>query len=350
MRHIRGTVAVWRVFMPALVLLWLVMFWLTAVAGSGHAATKMRVWVDTDAACGAPGRVDPDDCFALYALAQNPAIEIVGVSTVFGNAGLETTDAVTRALAYELAQETGRMIDVHRGAATPFDPEIPRHTDASRALAAALEVAPLTLIALGPLTNLADVFSHTPHLAARVEQSIAVMGKREGHAFHPAEGASGGVLFGHGPIFSDFNLCQDIEAARLMSQLELEVTLLPYELARQVEVTSRDLEALQTRGGALGWIALRTDEWLAFWQEDVGRDGFYPFDLLAADYLANPHNYECAMEPARIAQDHKAFGALMPETGLLVGTANAEATHMVTYCTRYLGSGVLSPEGSQPVL
>jgi len=319
----------------------------TLIAGTQASATPQRIWIDTDAACGAPGRVDPDDCFALVALANNPAFEIVGISTVFGNAGLETTDAITRALAYEVARETGRMAQVHRGAATGYSHSTMRETDATRALARALDDAPLTIVALGPLTNLADLFSVRPELVARVDGAVAVMGKREGHAFHPAEGAKGGLLFGHGPIFTDFNLCQDVEAARLVAQFALDVTLLPYELARQVELSSTDLEQLQSRAGATGWVANRADGWLTFWQQDVGRDGFYPFDLLAAEYLARPGRFECTIEPARIAKDRKSYGALMAETGLLVGPAQAAATHSVRYCTTYRG-GTLSILESNP--
>lgn len=304
-------------------------------------AAPQRVWIDTDAACGAPGRADPDDCFALAALARNEDIEIVGISTVFGNADIETTDTITRALAFEIARETGQLLPVHRGAGTPFSPTVVRETDATQALARALEEGPLMLVALGPLTNLADLFNARPDLANNVTNAVAVMGKREGHAFHPAEGATGGMLFGHGPLFRDFNLCEDTEAARLMATLDIEVTLLPYELARQVEITSQDLAVLAVSTGAVSWVADRSKAWLAFWQEDVGRDGFYPFDLLAAEYLATPDRFDCALEPARIATDRKSYGALMPQTGLLVGDAQAAATHTVTYCTRYMG-GTLS--------
>ncbi|WP_461494304.1 nucleoside hydrolase [Pyruvatibacter sp.] len=315
-----------------------------AVAGltvTSAFAAPQRVWIDTDAACGAVGRVDPDDCFAIAALARNTDIEIVGVSTVFGNADIETTDTISRALAFEIARETGQLLEVYRGAGTPFSPSVVRETDATQALARALEEGPLTLVALGPLTNLADLFSARSDLVDNVTNAVAVMGKREGHAFHPAEGATGGVLFGHGPLFRDFNLCEDTEAARLLATLDVAVTLLPYELARQVEITSQDLAALAASTGAVSWVAERSTAWLAFWQRDVGRDGFYPFDLLAAEYLATPDRFDCALEPARIATDRKSYGALMPQTGLLVGDAQAAATYNVTYCTRYLG-GTLS--------
>ena len=63
----------------------------------------LRLWVDTDAACGHSPRTDPDDCFAVLLLAQAPEITLVGISTVFGNVVLAMTDSTTRALADQLS-------------------------------------------------------------------------------------------------------------------------------------------------------------------------------------------------------------------------------------------------------
>jgi hypothetical protein len=42
-----------------------------------------------------------------------------------------------------------------------------------------------------------------------------------GHIFHPAEGAGGGMLFGHGPVFRDFNFEMDMTAATRIVALGL---------------------------------------------------------------------------------------------------------------------------------
>lgn len=62
---------------------------LEVTAGVPRWPRPLRLWIDTDAACGHSPRTDPDDCFALVLLAQSPEVEIVGVSTVFGNAALD---------------------------------------------------------------------------------------------------------------------------------------------------------------------------------------------------------------------------------------------------------------------
>lgn len=86
-------------------------------------------------------------------------------------------------------------------------------TPASEALIVALETGPLTILALGPLTNIAQALTARPDLVANIARLIAVMGRRQGHLFHPAEGEGHGILFGHGPVFRDFNFDQDREAA-----------------------------------------------------------------------------------------------------------------------------------------
>ena len=279
-----------------------------------------RVWIDTDAACGEGERADPDDCLALLALARS-AVDIVGISTVFGNAPLSATDRVARSLAQQLGRAA---IAVHAGAAAPL-PEHgwPAPPPAVERLREALARERLTLVALGPLTNIAQALHGRPDLAANVQRVIAVMGRRPGHLFHPAEGAEGATLFGHGPVFRDFNFDQDPRAAAEVLAYELELVLVPYDAARHVEVRAADLDRLAARGGAAAWVAARSRAWLDFWRRDIGRAGFYPFDLLAAAYAIEPARLACARVQAGIGRDPQ---FLLPwrATALLVTQRRAE--------------------------
>jgi purine nucleosidase len=167
----------------------------------------------------------------------------------------------------------------------------------------ALESGRLTIVALGPLTNIAAVLREQPALAKNIERLVAVMGRRPGHLFHPAEGAGGGMLLGHGPVFSDFNFAKDADAAASVFAFDFPITLIPYDAARHVEITAADLDRLAAQGGAAAWVAARSRGWLRFWQEDVGRAGFYPFDLLAAAYVLSPERFECAQVLAGVGSD-----------------------------------------------
>jgi len=62
----------------------------------GGPVLPRRVWIDTDAACGHARTADPDDCLAILLLARSPGVELVGISTVFGNAPLSIRSMPSR--------------------------------------------------------------------------------------------------------------------------------------------------------------------------------------------------------------------------------------------------------------
>lgn len=271
-----------------------------------------RLWIDTDAACGHGRRTDPDDCFALALLARAHGFDIVGISTVAGNAPRATVDRTTRELAARLAKKTGRALRVHSGPA---------------ALADALNDGPLTILALGPLTNVAAALGERPERAVNISRLVAVMGRRPGHLFHPSEGAGAGMLFGHGPVFRDFNFALDPQAAAKILELDIALSLVPYDAARGIELTVADLDRLLA---AHPWLVERSREWLAYWRRDIGRAGFYPFDLLAAGYIVEPGWFRCTPVHARVAGDSAMLVPWRPQALLVEPSAQGP----VLYCAR----------------
>jgi inosine-uridine nucleoside N-ribohydrolase len=283
-----------------------------------------RLWIDTDAACGSGRRTDPDDCFAIALLAHASDLRIIGISTVFGNASRDVVERTTVKLAARLSAEIGRPLPVHSGSARPLaevaaSPRTPAH----EALTAALEQGPLTVVALGPLTNLAAVLRERPALRSRVARLVAVMGRRPGHIFPPAAGANAGILFGHGPVFRDFNFVMDGRAAAQIVALNLPTSLVPYDAARGIEITAGDLRRLAESGGTPSWLVDRARPWLDYWHDDIGRQGFYPFDLLAAAYVVEPHQFRCAPVDLWVGEDAALFVPFWRPTALLVGQGDA---------------------------
>jgi len=276
--------------------------------------SPVRVWIDTDAACGKGRRTDPDDCLAILLLAQQDRIHLIGVSTIFGNAPLDGTDRTTRDLIAFL--ETGRShaIPVYRGASDPIKQEEMiesiRPREAHEALRKALEEEPLAIVALGPLTNVALALKARPQLQANVTRLVAVMGRRKGHVFHPVEGGTAHSFLGHGPIFRDFNLTEDEQAAAVVLAMGLPLTLIPYEAARDILLDASCLDKMEARGGPAAWVAHHARPWLSYWQEDIGIDAFYPFDLVAASYVVQPSLLYCANVPIGIEDDTWLFGWL----------------------------------------
>src|SRR5262249_10450919 len=251
---------------------------LALVTGSAPWAPPARLWIDTDAACGAGRRVDPDDCFAvLLLLARTAPRSIVGVSAVGGNAPRSVVEATLRDLMAKA------------------DADVPVYGEAAAAaLGRALDQGRLTILALGALTNIAAALRERPELAHNVARLVAVMGRREGHLFHPSEGRGRGMLFGHGPVFRDFNYAQDPQGAEDVLRSGVPLTMVPYDAARRLVLSASDLDSLAAAGGASAWVASQSRQWLEYWRQDVGLDGFYPFDLVAAAFLLRPDMFRCA--------------------------------------------------------
>lgn len=253
-------------------------------------------------------------------------MEIVGISTVHGNAPLDITDRTTRDLVAILSHGGARSLPVYRGSeASVGEAGSVAPAPAHAALHRALEEEPLTLVSLGPLTNVAAALRDRPDLQDKVARLVAVMGRRMGHLFHPAEGAGGGILFGHGPVFRDFNFDKDRLAATLVLGMRLPTTLIPYEAARGISLTEADLSRLEAQGGAAAWVGSRARDWLDFWKEDIGRDGFYPFDLLAGAYVIGPHLFDCAEVNAWVEQGLQALGLVLQSRGPARWVGSGEA-------------------------
>lgn len=304
---------------------------LALVPGKPAVAAPGRIWIDTDAACGAATRTDPDDCLAILWLVSR-GVDIVGLSTSFGNATGDVVADRMAALVAQMAHDGLAVPPVFRGYGAP------RKSGSSlplgvTALQSALEAGPLTILALGPLTNPAAALDGRPDLQRNVVRVIAVMGHRPGHLFHPTEGKGTGTGFGHGPIFRDLNVSVDPDATRAVLGLSLPMTLIPYDAARATLITGSDLDALALQGPPDAWVAQTARAWLIFWNEDVGLPGFHPFDWIAAAFLTDPEQFNCANVTARMTREWTFW--LMPHESLVVeprSDSGAEPGYDVRYC------------------
>ncbi|MBX3280169.1 MAG: nucleoside hydrolase [Acidobacteria bacterium] len=235
---------------------------------------KHVVWIDTDPSV-ARGGCEIDDGLALIQAFNSPELDIRGISTVFGNASLDRTDAIGR----EIVNRFGpKGLNVYSGASGSQDLGIP--TSASEAITSALDTELLTIIALGPVTNIATVVADRPDLTPNIRQVVAVAGRRPGQRFLSGPGQP--------RSFPDLNFELDAEAFRVLLEARIPLVLAPWELSSRVWLTEAEVESLKSGGEAARWIYEPAVDWLAWWRDALGLDGFNPFDTLAIGYVTSP--------------------------------------------------------------
>jgi inosine-uridine nucleoside N-ribohydrolase len=283
----------------------------------------LPVWLDADPSVGLPGR-DVDDGLAILQALRSDELAVRGLSTVFGNAALSDVDPIARALLTTWSPD----LPVHTGAAeASLAP-----TDASRALIAALEREALTVLALGPVTNVAAALQARPDLAGRVRELIVVAGRRPGQRF-----TTGTVNpKGH----RDLNFEQDPAAMELLLSMDLRIVLAPFEVSSKVWINEAWLAGLE--GSEAAPLLEPARAWLGLWREKYGVEGFNPFDALAVGYLVRRDLIDCVPGFAVVERgpDDRVFGAEAGEKPYL-HVRGEGVGRSVLYCGEVRAEGFL---------
>jgi len=204
-----------------------------------------------------------DDAVALMVAALSPDIELVGATAVNGNTGVdETTENTLRV--FDLI---GRPdIPVFRGMAAPMlRPQGDRgmaaviHRDLLDLPAARTPARPqhavdwlvdtylasegdITLVAVGPLTNVAMALLKEPRMAERIPE-IVIMGGAHDH--------------GNATASAEFNIWLDPEAARIVVNCGRPIRMVPLDATHRALVSLEDAERLRALGTPAGEAAYR---------------------------------------------------------------------------------------------
>ena len=196
-----------------------------------------------------------DDALALWLALASPELDLRLVSVAGGNAGLARTLANARAVV-GLAGSTvpvvagaerplrGRFAgepSVHgddglAGVALPEGPlAVPAvAADAIRTVLRSAAPGSVTLVGIGPVTNLALALATEPALAGRVRE-IVLMGGAWGE--------------GNWTPAAEFNAASDPEALDMLLALGLPLTLVTLELTMQALVTPERIASIRGLGG-----------------------------------------------------------------------------------------------------
>lgn len=287
---------------------------------------RVAVWIDTDPALGEPER-DVDDGFALVQAFNSPELAIRGVSVVFGNAPLDRGVSIATRLTRQLGPPGVRVVAGASGANG-----LGVESDGSRALAEALRAEPLTILALGPATNVATVVRRHPDLIPRIGRVVAVAGRRPGQRF------TTGTTNPRG--HRDFNFELDPEAFRVLLDARVPLVLAPFEISSKVWIEAPDLDRLAAGSAASRALAGPARDWLALWRKLFAVEGFNPFDTLAVGYVISPDGFSCERLPIAIhtlpddVTEPGVQGIKVERKPYLLAARDLEgATHEAVYCS-----------------
>lgn len=218
-----------------------------------------------------------DDAIALLMAGHAPALELVGVTVVQGNAPLPVTLANTCKV---LAAGGLSHVPVYAGMDRPLlRPRVP--TGPGQSLAFALPEAGLTprpthavdflvqhflgpegpdtiLIPVAPLTNLAMALLREPRLAERIPR-LVMMG--------------GAVGLGNATPSAEFNIYADPEAARVVFHSGIPITMVGLEATASALVGDDDVARVRALGTPQARVAADLMEWDVRWfHEHLGQD------------------------------------------------------------------------------
>ncbi len=241
-----------------------------------HAAiVPTDVWLDVDTTNGLVDSRprDVDDGLAMLFALHSPELAVRGVSVCFGNGRLDQTLQITRDILSQFAP--GNLKTAYSGAASSDD--LGKETDATRAIEAELTQRPLTILALGPVTNIATVVKNHPELHKNIIKIVVVAGRRPGFGFHPPGRPE--------LIFPDANFEHDPQGMQVLLDSKLPIIFAGYEVSSDVWITPKELAALAKTGPTGQWIARTSAAWMNRWVQQRHLKGFNPFDTLAVGWV-----------------------------------------------------------------
>jgi purine nucleosidase len=264
-----------------------------------------RFLIDTD--------TGSDDAVALVMALRHSDVRIEAITVVAGNVPLD--QGVQNALyTVELA---GMEVPVHRGMAAPllrpFEsaqhvhgddgmggiglPLFGRRPAEGHAIDVLVETinrfpGEITLVALGPLTNVAMALLHDPGIAEKVHRCVIMGGTGQGH---------GNVT----PV-AEYNIWVDPDAAHIVFESGMPITMVGWDISyKHATLDATETARLRNRGTPLATFCV--DIQAALMEFATGKMGLEGFDL------PDPITMAVALDPATATMTKRLFVAV--ETG-----------------------------------
>ncbi|MCL4455712.1 MAG: nucleoside hydrolase [Deinococcus sp.] len=255
-----------------------------------------KIIFDTD-----PGH---DDAIAIMLALASPELEMLGITTTFGNVALEKT---TRN-ALVVRELLGKTVPVYAGAERPLlrerisaenvhghsglettsphglseGPDLQEPQGRAEAQHAALFIiqkvlehpGKVTLVSVGPLTNLALAMRLEPKIVPAIKQ-IVLMG--------------GSLYLGNTTPAAEFNILCDPHAAKIVFDSGAPLTMFGLNLTHQTLATPERIARFRALGTRVGEVAAALlDFFRQHYQRRYGYEGAALHDPATIAYLVQP--------------------------------------------------------------
>lgn len=253
----------------------------------------MKVAIDFDNTFFTPNR-DVDDGLALLYLLGSGQVELLSVTSSFGNKGIDIVEADT----LKLLEVCGLSRELYaRGGLEPGAYLSP----ASRQLAvlAEEEAGELCILATGSLTNLHGAYLYNPHFYQQVKQIVLMGGLTQPLVF--AKDTMQELNFSCDPMAS-FSVLSQMPNLAIMTGNNC-LDLLFAEAEYQKLFTRQDSPIVDL-------IREYSAPWFVDNEVEYGIEGFYNWDSLAAAYLVHPEYYEDTWAEYTVSVEGLATGRL----------------------------------------
>ncbi len=273
-----------------------------------------------------------DDALALLYLRSRPELRLLAITTVFGNADVETT---TRNALW-LRARLGLSVPVHKGAAAPLERprgRSPVHVHGENGLGdidlESLELSSVdpglahqriieivrahpgavTLVAIGPLTNLALALRAAPDIAPLVS-GVTIMGGAFGE-----QGRTGNVT-----PYAEANFHNDPEAAAEVLAAPWPLTLVPLDATMSCVLTDSAARDLAARSDAGRLTYEVTRGYAKAYARHEGLDGCVLHDVAALVSLTTPDLFATRTAPVSVTtSDERRGQTLWATSGREIG-------------------------------
>ena len=264
-----------------------------------------------------------DDAMALYFAFAHPGIDVIGITTTFGNVSVE--QATTNAL--YLAALAGRHVPVTKGVATPWFKSAeapPAHIHGADGLGnlgarravqqgvdprssaqfivdmARARPGEITLVAVGPLGNLSLALALEPQLPVLLREVIIM----------------GGTVIEPGNVspVAEANIWNDPHAADRVFTAGWKLTMVGLDVTHRVVVLLSMFEAVarKQRHPATDALCKAVEFYSRFYsglyKHLASTPGCFAHDLLAFIYLVSPELFSIDTKAVRVATEGLAEG------------------------------------------